>query len=92
MVRQVKIHQRACGRRCHGQMSLSVTGRESQFPLSGQLHGWMSPREDKSVEKDEKREEDKGSVSECGGQNVKEVRRVEKEIRRMGKESTKRCG
>ncbi len=40
--------QWACGMRCHGpagQMNLSGTGRESLFPLSGQLHGWMSPRE-----------------------------------------------
>lgn len=51
MVQQVRIHpQWACGRRCHGpagQMSLSGTGRESLFPPSGQLHGWMSPREER---------------------------------------------
>lgn len=30
-----------------GHICLSGTGRESQFPLSGQLHDSMSPREDR---------------------------------------------
>lgn len=78
MVRQVWIRpQWACGRRCHGpagQMSLSGTGRGSQSPLSGQLHGWMSPREGRVWRK---MREDRRKI---GGEEEEKQERKYKEI------------
>lgn len=97
MVQQVQIHRQwACGMRCHepaGQMSLSGTGRESLFPLSGQLHGWMSPREGRVWRKMREGRRRRGqAASEEKEKRIRGNEGKRRRNRRVDKESTNKMG
>lgn len=97
MVQQVQIHRQwACGMRCHepaGQMSLSGTGRESLFLLSGQLHGWMSPREGRVWRKMREGRGRRGqAASEEKEKRIRGNEGKRRRNRRVDKESTNKMG